>query len=445
MHSLFFFIIALSLLVVIHEYGHYWVARRSGVKVLKFSVGFGKALWSRRDKNGTTFVLAVLPLGGYVKMLDEREGDIAEHDKPYSFNRQPLHKKVAIVAAGPAANLIFAIFAYWILLVAGISGIKPIIDEITPNSPAALAEFQAGDEILTLNGKATPTWSSVHQQWMRYVEKGGVVTIGVMSGGQIIDRQLNLPALSLEQAATLLTAVGITPVRPDIEPVIGEIIRGGRAEQAGLQVGDRLLTAQSQNIADWQGWVNFIQTHPEQTVNIEFERQGQRYQIALTPEADANNIGKIGVAVDAKIQAVPAELQAELRYGPFAALPEAIVQTWQFSVTMLNSLAGMFTGSVSTDNLGGPISIAQFAGSSAQQGVMTFISFLAMISISLGVLNLLPIPMLDGGHLMLYLIEWIKGSPVSEAVQVQSQKIGLILLLMLMVFAFTNDLTRLFG
>lgn len=445
MQSLFFFIVALSLLVVIHEYGHYWVARRCGVRVLRFSVGFGKPLWSRMGKNGTEFVIAALPLGGYVKMLDEREGPIADSDKAYSFNRQPLGNRVAIVSAGPAANLLFAIFAYWVLLISGIPGIKPLISEVTIDSPAAQSAFQSGDEIIAVNGKRTPTWNSVVQSWMRAAQKGETVTVSVLSGGSEIERQLTLPKLNIDQVGSLLSAVGLQPIRPDIPAVLGEVIRGGSAEQAGLQAGDKLLSANATSIEGWHSWVVLIQNNAGETLNITFERQGNIEQARVVPEADENNLGRIGAAVATVDVPVPDYLVAELRYGPLAALPEAALQTWQFSTTMLKSLWGMLAGQVSTDNLGGPITIAQFAGSSAEQGWVTFIGFLAMISISLGILNLLPIPMLDGGHLMLYLIEWFKGSPVSEAVQIQSQKIGLILLLMLMVFAFTNDLTRLFG
>lgn len=445
MQSLFFFIVALSLLVVIHEYGHYWVARRCGVKVLRFSVGFGKPLWSRMGKNGTEFVVAALPLGGYVKMLDERDDAITESDKAYSLNRQPLRNRVAIVSAGPAANLLFAIFAYWALLVAGVPGIKPIISDVTIDSPAAQAAFQSGDEILAVNGKVTPTWNSVLQNWMQAAQKGETVSVSVLSGGSEIDRQLTLPQLNIDQVGSLLSAVGLRPMRPDIPAVLGEVIRGGSAEQAGLKAGDKLLSANDEMIEDWQSWVTLIQNSAGETLKISFQRQGIIEQTSVIPEADQDNIGRIGAVVATVDTPIPDYLVAELRYGPVGALPEAILQTWQFSTTILKSLWGMLAGQVSTDNLGGPITIAQFAGSSAEQGWVTFISFLAMISISLGILNLLPIPMLDGGHLVLYLIEWIKGSPVSEAVQIQSQKIGLILLLILMVFAFTNDLTRLFG
>ena len=445
MQSLFYFIIALSLLVVIHEFGHYWVARRCGVKVLKFSVGFGKALWSRTGKNGTEFVIAALPLGGYVKMLDSREMDVTEAEKRLSFDQQSLGKRVAIVSAGPAANLLFAIFAYWLILVMGVPGSKPIIDEVIADSPAALAKFQSGDELIAINGKKTPTWNSVFQRWLDYAQDGDKVTITVLSGGISHEKTLQFPEISLDAATELFTQVGIEPYRPPMPAVLGQVMADGAAAKAGLKAGDELISADNQNLDDWQAWVALIQSSPNKTLQISYIRDGELVNAKLTPKPDEQGKGLIGAGVTLSEQQLPAELKSELRYGPVAAVPEAVLQTWSFSANTISSLWGMIKGSVSTDNLGGPISIAQYAGSSAQQGLISFISFLAMISISLGILNLLPVPILDGGHLLMYFIEWIKGSPVSETIQMQGQKIGLILLLMLMFLAFANDLTRLFG
>ena len=445
MQSLFYFIIALSLLVVIHEFGHYWVARRCGVKVLKFSVGFGKALWSRTGNNGTEFVIAALPLGGYVKMLDSRETDVAESEKAVCFDQQLLRKRVAIVAAGPAANLLFAVFAYWLILVIGVPGSKPIIDNVNAGSPAAMAELQAGDELLAINDKKTPTWNSVFQRWLAYAKSGETVTITVLSGGVEQNKTLQLPKIGLDEAGELFEQVGITAYRPAIPAVLGQIVADGAAAKAGLKEGDKLISADGKTIDDWQAWVALIQASPGKILQITYQRDGQQFTVDVTPEKAADNKGRIGAGVAMPSEPLPAELQAELRYGPLAAIPEAVLKTWSFSANTVASLWGMLRGTVSTDNLGGPISIAQFAGSSAQQGLITFISFLAMISISLGILNLLPVPILDGGHLLMYFIEWIKGRPVSESLQIQGQKIGLILLLMLMILAFANDLARLFG
>jgi len=445
MHSLFFFIIALSLLVVVHEFGHFWVARRCGVKVLKFSVGFGKALWSKKAKDGTEYVLAAIPLGGYVKMLDEREGEVKADEVDQTFNRKPLRSRVAIVAAGPIANLLFAVFAYWLIFVMGMPGLRPIIADISPNSAAEHAEILAGDEILSIDGNATPTWKSVYKQlWMK-AEQGGTVNIQLLSANIELERNIDIPASDTQSPALLLQQLGIEPLRPEFLPILGELKHGAAAETAGLQPGDLLLTADGIAINSWTGWVELIRRSPETTIMVTVQRRNQVISVELTPEATTENIGVIGAAVDVSNTEIPDAMKSELRYGPIKAVIEAGKQTWQFTGLTIKSLFGMLAGTVSTENLGGPITIALIAGSSADSGLIAFISFLAMISISLGVLNLLPIPILDGGHLALYFIEWIKGSAVSEKVQIQGQKIGIILLLTLMGLAFFNDLTRLFG
>ena len=445
MQSLIFFIIALSLLVVIHEFGHYWVARRCGVKVLRFSVGFGQKLWSKQLKNGTEFVIAALPLGGYVKMLDEREAPVAENELEQTFNRQPLRNRVAIVSAGPIANLLFAVFAYWMIMVIGVPGIKPIISEVTANSPAAAAQLYAGEEIIAVNGKATPTVNSLFQQWLRLAQSGETITLTTRIAEVETNKQLTLPKLGLDDAGSLFNQIGITTVQPEMPPVLGNIVADSPAEKAGLQAGDELISADGKAMSSWQEWVSLIQSNADMAMNIEILRNGEIQQLVITPAADENGVGRIGAAVNTDAYEIPAELRSELRYGPLAAIPQAFTQTWQFSVTTLNGLWGMLVGTVSSDNLGGPIAIAQFAGDSAQQGLVAFISFLAMISISLGILNLLPVPVLDGGHLLMYFFEWIRGKPLPESVQIQGQKIGLFLILLLMVFAFTNDIVRLIG
>ncbi|WP_297812692.1 RIP metalloprotease RseP [uncultured Methylophaga sp.] len=445
MQSLFFFIVALALLIVIHEYGHFWVARRCGVKVLRFSVGFGKPLWRRPGKDGTEFVIAPFPLGGYVKMLDEREGDVPEHELHRAFNRQSLWKRIAIVLAGPVANLLFAIVAYWFLLVSGIPGIKPVVGEVAPASIAAEAGLLAGDEILQVDGHDTPTWNATFKALMLHAERGEQTQITVASGGSELSHLLMVPKLGIDQAGQLLSRLGISPLRPDIKPVIGEVVADSPAEKAGLIPGDRLLSADGAQIDNWNNWVALIQDSAGKTLTIEISRNGEKQGLQLTPQATDNGQGRIGAGVDSELSQLPEELQAELRYGPLEAVPQALVQTWQFTSSTMKSLWGMLTGEVSTDNLGGPISIAQIAGSSAEQGLISFVSFLAMISITLGILNLLPIPMLDGGHLAMFLIEAVRGKPLSEETQVKGQQIGLFLLLMLMFLAFFNDLSRLFG
>lgn len=445
MQSLIFFIIALGILVTVHEFGHFWVARRCGVKVLRFSVGFGRPLWSRFGKDGTEYVIAALPLGGYVKMLDEREGTVPENLLHQSFNRQPLANRVAIVSAGPLANLIFAVFAYWLMMVMGIPGLKAIVGEVTEGTPAYHAAFTVGDEIISINGKPTPTWNAVYQGLLPAAEKASTVTVEVNSGGSIAQRRLSLPEVTLNEAGELFQRVGFRPYRPILDPVVGEVVPGGAAYRAGIQSGDRLLSANDQVIESWEAWVRLIRDSANSTLLIFLERDGQSTLVEMTPAEAADGYGFVGISIDPLQQRLPDELVAELRYGPLAAIPAAFAQTWQFISATGRSLWGMVTGSVSRDNLGGPITIAQFAGSSAQQGTIAFIGFLAMISISLGILNLLPIPVLDGGHLMMYFIEWVRGKPLSDHAQMQAHKVGLILLLMLMFFAFFNDFSRLFG
>jgi len=445
MQSLFFFLVALALLIVIHEYGHFWVARKCGVKVLRFSVGFGKPLWRKIGNDGTEYVLAPIPLGGYVKMLDEREGDVAEAEREQAFNRQSLAKRVAIVAAGPAANLLFAVFAYWLLFVTGIPGIKPLIGDIAADSYAAESGLVAGDEILQVEKRTTPTWNAAFKALLANAEQGGNAEVKVNSGGTEFIYTLQVPQTSIEQSGQLLTTLGITPLRPELKPILGKIVVGDPADLAGLQSGDKLLTADGVDITSWAGWVEKIQQSAEKQIAITVEREGTLQNLTLTPQSTENGTGRIGAGVDTDYSELPAEMMSEVQYGPVVAVKQAVIQTWLFASTTLKSLFGMVTGEVSTKNLGGPISIAQIAGSSAEQGIVTFISFLAMISITLGVLNLLPIPMLDGGHLAMFLIEAVRGKPISEQAQIKGQRIGLFLLLMLMFTAFFNDLTRLFG
>jgi regulator of sigma E protease len=445
MHSLFFFILALSILVVIHEYGHFWVARRCGVKVLKFSVGFGKTLWSKKGKDGTEYILAAIPLGGYVKMLDEREGDVLEDEYHQAFNRQPLSSRVAIVAAGPIANLIFAVFAYWLIFILGVPGIRSIVDEVRLNSPAAQAQIIVGDEIIKIDGRDTPTWNSVYKTLWRQAETGGIVDVTIDKQGIEVHRTLDVPKLGIQASGEILKQVGLQPIQPEIIPVLGQIKPESAADQAGLQTGDLLLQADGVAIESWQKWVVLIRNSPEQAILVVIKRDGNILERTLTPIKTAENIGQIGAGVDISYTTIPEEIRAELRFGPIESLNIALEETWQFSVLTVKSLFGMIAGTVSTKNLGGPISIAQIAGASAESGLITFIGFLAMISVSLGILNLLPIPVLDGGHLAMYLIEWLKGSPISEQTQINGQKVGVFLLLLLMLLAFFNDLTRVFG
>jgi regulator of sigma E protease len=447
MQSLFFFVIALAILIAIHEFGHFWVARRCGVKVLKFSIGFGKPIWQKTASNGTQYILAAIPLGGYVKMLDEREGDVPVEQLDQAFNRQSLGKRTAIVAAGPIANLLFAILAYWLVFISGIPGIKPIIDEVELGSPAAFAQLMPGDKINKINGELTPTWSSVNQAFMTIAEQGGTAELSVLTQDIEHLRRIEITKQSLltDEPKSIIKQLGLVPMLYDLKPVIGQVMPQQAAELAGLQTGDIILLTDGQKIDSWRAWVEVIKARPETELTIALNRDNRLTTLTLKPNRSEEGHGFIGAGVDATATAMPDALKSELRYGPLEGIVKAVNMTWQMSSLTIRSFIAMLKGELSTKNLGGPISIAQFAGASADKGITAFISFLAIISISLGILNLLPIPILDGGHLMLYFFEWLRGKPISEAVQLQGQKIGLILLLTLMFFAFFNDLSRLFG
>ncbi len=447
MQSFLYLLVTLAILITVHEFGHFWVARRCGVKVLKFSIGFGKPLWKRRGKDGTEYILAAIPLGGYVKMLDEREGDVEPQDLDKAFNRKSLGARVAIVAAGPIANLIFAVIAYWFIFVIGVAGIRPIIGDVAPNSNAEIAQLVAGNEIKAVNGIDTPTWLSVHKLLLKSAESGGAVDLTIDLGGIEIQRQLEIPKQdnALSPPTPLFQTIGLIPHRVELKPVLAFVAKDSAAERAGLKAGDLLVSAEGKTLSIWSAWVALIQANPDKEIQIKINRLGSLFDLRLTPSKSANNTGIIGVRVDSSKTTIPEELQAELRYGPIDALGKAVQETWSFSLATLKNLAGMLSGTVSSKNLGGPITIAKFASASADSGFIAFISFLAMISVSLAVLNFLPIPILDGGHLALYFIEWLRGKPVSEQTQLQGQKVGLILLLMLMFLAFFNDLSRVFG
>jgi regulator of sigma E protease len=445
MQSFFFFIIALAILIVVHEFGHFWVARRCGVKVLKFSVGFGPALWRKIDSKGTEYAIAAIPLGGYVKMLDEREGEVEHAERDQAFNRKSLSQRFAIVAAGPIANLLFAVVAYWLVFVIGINGLKPFIGDVLENTPAYHAGLLPGDEIVAVNNETTPIWSQVMRQLWLDVSEDKTIQITVNSGGIMLDKSLSLPPISTEQNNQLLSIIGIQPLQPEIEPIIGEVLKGEAADKAGLKAADRLLSVDGRELNDWMQWVRLVQASPAKTLRVEVERSGELLMVDLTPSLSEQGQGRIGASVNTSHAVIPDYMQAESRLDPFSAVVAAVDKTISFSYLTVKSLVGVVMGHVSLDNLGGPISIAQIAGASASNGFVSFINFLAVISISLGILNLLPIPVLDGGHLVLYLIEWVKGSPVSEEMQLAGQKAGIFILLFIMILAFFNDLTRVFG
>lgn len=443
-------LVTLGVLIAFHEFGHYWVARRMGVKVLRFSIGFGKPIWMRRKgKDQTEYAIAAIPLGGYVKMLDEREGDVAEEELPRAFNRQPVGKRIAIVAAGPLFNFIFAILAYFIMYSAGVPGLKPLVGEIEPNTAAYSAGFRAGDEIVAVAGQKTPTWSAARLSLLEQSLEQTSVAIEVQDKEhQRRVLHLDLSGVSSDQKQTdIVQHVGIKIYRPPIPPVIGQLEEGGAAKRDGLLVGDRVESADGKAIKDWNDWVEVIRKHPEQKLKIEVERNGVVQVIQLTParkKTDDGVIGFIGAAPEIP-KSAPEDYLTEVKYGPVEALTVSIAKTWQMSIITLRMIGKMIVGEVSVKNLSGPITIATYAGVSASLGLTAFLSFLAVVSISLGVLNLLPIPLLDGGHLLYYVVELVRGNPLSEAMQVRLQQVGMVLLGMLMIIAIYNDIFRLLG
>lgn len=446
--SILAFIVAIGVLVAFHEFGHFWVARQLGVKVLRYSIGFGTPLWRRRSrKSGIEYVIAALPLGGYVRMLDEREGEVPEAEKHLAFNRQPVWKRVLIVVAGPGFNFVFAILAYWLVFVIGVTGMKPLIGDVAGSSPAFQAGLRGGEEIVAVDGTTTRTWDAARTELLEAALGSGEIHMRVReSSGSVRRVTLDARGVSVDPQR-FFNDLGMQPMQPTIPPVIGEVVSGEPAASAGFEPGDLVVSANGAAIANWSDWVKWVRARPGQTASVVVERDGTRKTLQLTighMQQGGESIGHIGAGVRLDRSALDA-MSVEVRYGPLAAVPVGVGHTWEMTTLTLSLLGRMVTGGVSWHNVSGPINIAQYAGYSAQLGLASFLSFLAIVSISLGVLNLLPVPVLDGGHLLYYVVEFIKGSPLSEKAQMVGQQIGLALLLMLMSLAFYNDIARLVG
>jgi regulator of sigma E protease len=445
------FIVALGTLIVVHELGHYVVARWCGVKVLRFSVGFGRPLVRRvYGADRTEWVIGAIPLGGYVKMVDEREDDVDPADLPRAFNRQSVWKRIAIVAAGPIANFLLAIVLYWGLFVHGIPGLKPVIAQPPPGSIAAAAGFQAGDTVRAVAGEAVLQWQDARWLILRHGVDRAAVSIEVIDArGQPAVRQLDLSGITAAQIEeNFLAYVGLAVAQPKFEPVVGRIVGGSIAERAGLLPGDRVLSIDGRPIDDWDGLVKTIRSNPGKSLEVEIDRDGRALPtVRLVPEASEDGgqvIGKVGIGP--KVDPAQVErMMVDVRHGPIDSLGEAVARTWSTSVLSLQMLGKMLLGEVSLKNLSGPITIADYAGQSAQVGWIAYLTFIALISISLGVLNLLPIPMLDGGHLMYYAVEIVARRPVSERAMAIGQQVGMGMLFVLMAFAIFNDIHRLIG
>jgi regulator of sigma E protease len=442
LYSVLALIVTLGILVTVHEYGHYWVARRCGVKVLRFSVGFGKILWSRTDKNGTEFAIAAIPLGGYVKMLDEREGPVADELLDQSFNRKTVWQRMAIVLAGPAANILFAIFAYWIMFMVGVSQVKPIVGELAPQGIADNSGMQSNQLITAVDGQAVESWQQVNFQLLARIGETGEIEIS--AGDQSYSLAIQ-EWLSNAEQPNPLTDLGIQPYRPQVPAILAELQDGKAAKQAGLLPGDLIEKVDGVAIQQWYDFVELVQASAGKALNIQIMRNQQALELTLIPGVRVLENGKTVGFVGAMVQppVIPDDFVTTLRYNPITALLKGAEKTWNMSVVTLDSIGKMIQGLLSVKNLSGPITIAKVANDSAQAGFEAFVGFLAYISIMLAIVNLLPIPVLDGGHFLFYVIEAIKGSPVSEKIQLMGMKLGMTMMLMIMVVAMFNDVSRL--
>ncbi|NRQ02283.1 RIP metalloprotease RseP [Marinobacterium sp. xm-d-530] len=440
-------LITLGILVTIHEWGHYWVARRCGVKVLRFSVGFGKPIWMRKGKDGTEYAVASIPLGGYVRMLDEREGPVPDELKSQAFNNKSVYQRIAIVAAGPFVNLIFALFAYWFLFIWGVTVVKPVVGAVTPDSLAEQAGLQPNYEIAEIDGREVLSWEEINLALAARVGETGVLTLraGEPNSGWLRNYSADLQTWDVDLETTSpLRAFGLSPWQPEVPAVISQISPDGPAYKAGLQEGDRVVSIDDTPIDNWMALVGKVQASYDTDLRFEIVRDEQSEEVivrpGLRPGSDAL-VGYIGAGV--VVPQWPEDMLRDLSQGPVDALVSAYEKTVQMIGLTLDSIKKMIVGVISVKNLSGPITIAKVAGASASSGLESFISFLAYLSISLGVLNLLPIPMLDGGHLVYYFVELIRGRPVSERTQAFGMRLGMALLFSLMAIAFFNDLARL--
>ena len=444
------FLVAIGVLVAVHEYGHFWMARRLGIRVLRFSIGFGRPLWSRRGADGTEYAVAAIPLGGYVKLLDEREGPIDPGLVSEAFNRKPVWARILVLLAGPLANFLFAVAAYWVLFVAGVPALKPVVGDVAAESTAARAGLRPGDEILGVGSKDTSTREEAVLALLDELMNGQAVEMRV-TDGQGDSRQVRLDVAgdlrALTEPGALLPGLGFDFWYPAVPARVGKVLPGSPAERAGLREGDEILAVDGEPVADFGALVALVQPRPGVRLDFAVERDGGTLSVPVEVEAQREGerlVGRIGVQPAAP-GALPEGMRTLERHGPIGALVHATDKTWSMSVLTVRMLWNVVTGDVSVKNLSGPINIAEYAGFSARQGILAFLSFLAIVSVSLFVLNLLPIPILDGGQIVYQLAELAKGSPLSDRAQAVGQQIGLLLLLVLMSFAFYNDLSRLFS
>ncbi len=448
--SLLAFVIAVGVIVSFHEFGHFWVARRLGVKVIRYSIGFGKPLWRKVGGDGTEYMIAAIPLGGYVKMLDEREGTVEEEELHRAFNRKPLGVRTAIVAAGPLFNFILALVLYCFMFMVGVAGVKPIVGEVAPDSIAAQADIAPGDRFVEVAGEEVQSWQQALLALLDAAFRQPSFAITVAEADSNITRRLVLDTggVNLLAEDDLLGQLGIKPQRPRLEAVIGEVLPATGAARAQLHAGDRIVSFAGREVGDWQTLVSLSQVHPGQRVAIGVVRDGAYFDTELevgTIERAGERVGYMGVRPSAPSAELRQRYTSFARYGPLDAAQLAVEKTWTVTVLTLKIMKRLLFGEAALNNISGPVGIAEYAGVSLSQGLGSFLGLLALLSISIGILNLLPVPMLDGGHLLYYLIEFVKGTPLSLRSQLIGQWMGIFMLGGLMILALYNDLNRLLG
>ncbi|MBT9428248.1 sigma E protease regulator RseP [Candidatus Symbiopectobacterium endolongispinus] len=444
--SLAAFVVALGVLITVHEFGHFWVARRCGVKVERFSVGFGKALWRWRDRRGTEFVIALIPLGGYVKMLDERVDIVSPEQHHLSFNRKTVWQRAAIVNAGPIANFLFAIAAYWLVFIIGVPGVRPVVGEIVPNSIAAMAQMSPGMELKAVDGIETPDWDTARLTLIGKIGDNEVtLEVAPLGSSSVVRKTLDLHDWQFNpERQDPAASLGMVPRMPQIDAVLTQVQDGSAAQKAGLQVGDRIAKVDGQPLTRWSLFASTVRDKPDADITLDIERNGETNSLILTPDSKTTGGRVEGFAgVVPKVIPLPEEYRTVRQYGPFSAIYQAADKTWQLMRLTVSMLGKLITGDVKLNNLSGPISIAQGAGMSADYGLIYYLMFLALISVNLGIINLFPLPVLDGGHQLFLLVEKLKGRPVSERVQDFCYRIGTVVLMLLMGLALFNDFSRL--
>ena len=444
------YIVAISLLVAVHEYGHFWVARRLGIKVLRYSIGFGRVVWSRYGKDGVEYAISAIPLGGYVRMLDERDGTATDADRHLAFNRAPVWKRVAVLFAGPGFNFIFAVVAYWALFMSGVPGLTPVIGDVKPASLAATAGLQPEDKILQVEGQDIPTREAALMASLAEVLGDGVVEMRV-AGREGAERTVTIDAVGRSRELTepnaLFQGLGFDFWYPPRTTQLTAVEPESPAARAGLRPGDRILGFDGRLVADGETLSAFIRQRPDQRVAVQIERDGKPLDVEITVGSVLNNdakIGRIGVGFS-QAAPWPKEMSVLQREGPITAIPKAASKTWDNTKFTVEVIWHLISGKVSLKSISGPIGIATVAGAAVQHGLGALLTLLAIISISVGVLNLLPVPILDGGQIVYQLAELLKGAPVSERAQIVGQQVGMVLLAMLMLLAVFNDLAPHFG